>query len=108
MWTFIPRLPTQLAWSQKLFSEKFSSLDSMIDAIKFKHIKVRGQLLFNKIGEQAAINIPVDKYYMDDTLLLMFNTYQELETILNKVTQNSQLDTKLCKVYLYDYGYFMT
>ena len=108
MWTFIPRLPSPAAWTHKLFSECFSSLESITKALKAKNVKVRGQLLFRKINEQTAMNIPFDKYYLDDTLALMFNSYQELETIANKVKQNNDLDSKLYKVYIYDYGYFMT
>lgn len=109
MWTFIPRLPNSNAWSQKIFPESFHSLETMLNTIKMKkNIKVKGQLMLKNITEQTAFNIPIDKYYMNDALSLMFNSCQELEILLNTVKHNNQLDSKLYKVYLYEYGYFTT
>jgi hypothetical protein len=107
MWSFVPRIPTRVAYDTRLFKGIIHSIEELVRELKSVRTEIRGQLILNAPESVTAF----DKNYrvVADTtsVAVVFNNPTELETILSIVTAKGYSPKLISKIYIYNQGYFV-
>ncbi len=107
MWSFVPRIPTRVAYDTRLFKYKIHSIEELIKELKLARTEIRGQLILNA-PESAAVFDKTYKKLVDETsVAISFNNPRELETLLTTFTTKGYSPKIISKIYIYNHGYFI-
>jgi hypothetical protein len=107
MWSFVPRIPTRVAYDTRLFKGVIHSIDELLKELKTVRTEIRGQLVLNA-PESASIFDTNYRVVADTTsVAISFNNPTELETILSIVTMKGYSPKLISKIYIYNQGYFV-
>ena len=107
MWSFVPRIPTRVAYDTRLFKGIIHSINELMEELKSVRIEIRGQVFLNA-PESAGVFDKTYKKIVDETsVAISFNNPNELETILSIVTTKGYSPKLISKIYIYNQGYFI-
>jgi hypothetical protein len=107
MWSFVPRLPTRVAYDTRLFKGIIHSIEELVRELKSVRTEIRGQVFLN-VPEIASVFNKDYRVIADTTsVAVFFNNPKELETILSIVTMKGYSPKLISKIYIYNQGYFI-
>jgi hypothetical protein len=107
MWQFIPRLPTPVAWSQRLFKRDVNTIQEVIGLITQNKTRLAGEFIIDNVSNKTEISLDVQTYFDGSSLTVPFGSAFELNEIYKKYKVLGFPDHRVNKIYIYQHGYFV-